>query len=752
MSMHDNISDKIIETPLGEALSERYLAYALSTIMSRSLPDIRDGMKPVHRRLLYAMRLLKLEPKLGYKKCARVVGDVIGKYHPHGDQSVYDALTRLAQDFSVRYPLIDGQGNFGNIDGDNAAAMRYTEAKLTEVAMSLMEGLDEDATDFRETYDGEDKEPIVFPGGFPNVLANGATGIAVGMATSIPPHNVGELADAMQMLINGRMKGSEVRLATILGKVPGPDFPTGGIIVETPESMAHSDETGRGSIRLRAKYEVEDIGRGQYVVVVTEIPYQVQKSRLIEKIADLISDKRLPILTDVRDESSEDIRVVLEPKNRTVDVKVLMETLFKLTDLEVRFSMNMNMIDIHGKPSVLSIKEILEQYLDHQKDVLERRSRYRLAKVEHRMEILSGYLIAYLNLDEIIRIIREEDEAKATLMSTFKLTDTQAEAILNMRLRSLRKLEELEIRTEHDGLDAERGQILALLDNDMLQWAAIGDDVAAMKKKFGPSTELGKRRSQFAIAPVVDTSMSLEAMIEKEPITVVCSKRGWIRALKGHSKPEEVLKYKDGDDERFRFHAYTTDKIFLFSTSGRIYTIGGDKLPGGRGHGEPVRLILDMDNNDEVIALLTHMPGSKLLLASSIGKGFLTESDNAVATKKAGKQVLNLPAGATATHCMQVPSESDMVAVMGENRKLLVFTLEELPVMNRGQGVTLQRYKQGAMADITLFTAEHGLSWPMGGEGNRTRTETELAPWSGKRGNAGRLPPMGFPRNNKFGG
>ncbi len=752
MSMHDNISDKIIEAPLGEALSERYLAYALSTIMSRSLPDIRDGMKPVHRRLLYAMRLLKLEPKLGYKKCARVVGDVIGKYHPHGDQSVYDALTRLAQDFSVRYPLIDGQGNFGNIDGDNAAAMRYTEAKLTEVAMSLMSGLEEDSVDFRETYDGEDKEPLVFPGGFPNLLANGATGIAVGMATSIPPHNVGELADAMQLLINGRMKGTDVRLSTILGKVRGPDFPTGGVIVETQESMAHSYETGRGAIRLRAKYDVEDIGHGQYVVVVTEIPYQVQKSRLIEKIADLIQDKKLPILTDVRDESSEDIRVVLEPKNRTVDVKVLMETLFKLTDLEVRFSMNMNMIDIHGKPNVLSIKEILEQYLDHQIDVLRRRSNYRLEKVVHRMEILSGYLIAYLNLDEIIRIIREEDDAKVSLMSTFKLTDTQAEAILNMRLRSLRKLEELEIRTEHDGLDAERNEILALLGNDMLQWAAIGDDVAAIKKKFGPSTELGKRRSQFAIAPVVDTTMSLEAMIEKEPITVVCSKRGWIRALKGHSKPEEVLKYKDGDEERFRFHAYTTDKIFLFSTSGRIYTLGGDKLPGGRGHGEPVRLMFDMDNNDEIVALFTYMPGSKMMLASSIGKGFLIEADNAVATKKAGKQVLNLPAGATASHCIQVGSDSDMVAVIGENRKLLVFTIEELPVMNRGQGVTLQRYKQGALADVTLYNAEQGLSWPMGGEGNRTRTETELTPWSGKRGNAGRLPPMGFPRNNKFSG
>ncbi len=752
MSMHDNISDKIIETPLGDALSERYLAYALSTIMSRSLPDVRDGLKPVHRRLLYAMRLLKLEPKLGYKKCARVVGDVIGKYHPHGDQSVYDALTRLAQDFSVRYPLIDGQGNFGNIDGDNAAAMRYTEAKLTEVAMALMAGLEEDSVDFQDTYDGEESEPLVFPGGFPNILANGATGIAVGMATSIPPHNVGELADALQLLINGRMKGSEVRLATVLGKIPGPDFPTGGVIVETPESLALSYETGRGSIRLRSKYEVEDIGHGQYVVVVTEIPYQVQKSRLIEKIADLIQEKRLPILTDVRDESSEDIRIVLEPKNRTVDVKVLMETLFRLTDLEVRFPMNMNMIDINRRPNVLSIKDVLEQYLDHQKDVLERRSRYRLEKVNHRMEILSGYLIAYLNLDEVIRIIREHDDAKEVLMDTFKLTETQAEAILNMRLRSLRKLEEIEIRTEHSGLDEERSQILALLGNDMLQWAAIGDDVALIKKQFGQSTALGKRRSQFAIAPVVDTSVSLEAMIEKEPITVICSKRGWIRGIKGHMKPEEVLKYKDGDSESFRFSAYTTDKIFLFSTSGRIYTLGGDKLPSGRGHGEPVRLLCDMENNDEVVALMTYMPGSKLLLASSIGKGYLIETDTAVASKKAGKQVLNLTGTAIATHCLPIASDSDMVAVIGENRKLLVFKLDELPVMNRGQGVTLQRYKQCNMADITLFNSEQGLSWPMGGEGNRTRTETELTPWSGKRGNAGRLPPMGFPRNNKFSG
>lgn len=748
MSMHSEFTENIVEAPFAGALSERYLAYALSTIMSRSLPDVRDGLKPVHRRLLYAMRLLKLDPKTGYKKCARVVGDVIGKYHPHGDQSVYDALVRLAQEFSVRYPLVDGQGNFGNIDGDNAAAMRYTEARLTEVAAVLMEGLEENAVDFRPTYDGEDEEPLVFPGAFPNLLANGSTGIAVGMATNIPPHNVGELVDGMQMLIEARRKpGIEVTTRDLMNHVQGPDFPTGGQIVEPRENIIAAYESGKGAFRVRAKWEKEELPRGLYNIVITEIPFQVQKSKLIEKIADLISDKKLPILTDVRDESAEDIRVVLEPKNRTVDEKVLMESLFKLTELEARFSMNMNVIAGDNRPRVLSLKKTLDGFLDHQIEVLLRRNQFRLDKIERRLEILAGYLIAYLNLDEVIRIIREEDEVKACLMSTFKLSEMQAEAILNMRLRALRKLEEVEIRTEHANLENERDGIKALLESSDLQWIAVGDKLMEIKKKFGQETELGKRRTRFGEAPVAEI-VPIEAMIEKEPITVVCSKRGWIRALRGHAKPEEALKYKEGDEEKFRFHAYTTDKIFLFATSGKLFTLGGDKLPGGRGNGEPVRLMVDMDANDEVVALLPYVPGGKLFVASSIGKGFIIEADNGIAMKKGGKQILNLPGDAVAAHCFI--TDGDCVAVIGENRKLLVFGIDELPTMNRGQGVALQRYKDGGLSDVLIFHKEEGLTWPMGGSSDRWRTETDLAPWTGKRGNAGRLPPMGFPRNNKF--
>ncbi len=750
MTTHPEFSENIIEAPFANALSERYLAYALSTIMSRSLPDVRDGLKPVHRRLLYAMRLLKLDPKTGYKKCARVVGDVIGKYHPHGDQAVYDAMVRLAQDFSVRFPLVDGQGNFGNIDGDNAAAMRYTEARLTEVAAVLMEGLEENAVDFRETYDGEDEEPIVFPAAFPNLLANGSSGIAVGMATNIPPHNVGELIDGLQLLIEARRDTArEVTVSDLLDRIPGPDFPTGGQLVEDRSTILHAYETGKGSLRVRAKWEKEDLPRGLYQIVVTEIPYQVQKSKLIEKIAELIGDKKLPILTDVRDESAEDIRIVLEPKNRTVDEKILMESLFKFTELETRFSLNMNVIGLDQKPRVMSIKEVLDSFLDHQIEVLLRRNRFRLEKIERRLEILSGYLIAYLNLDEVIRIIREEDDAKASLMNTFKLTDNQAEAILNMRLRALRKLEEMEIRTEHSKLEEERSKILALLGSSDLQWLAVGDKLSDIKEKFGPETILGKRRTRFGEAPVAEV-VPLEAMIEKEPITVVCSKRGWIRAMKGHVKSEEELKYKEGDEEKFRFHAYTTDKIFLFATNGKIYTLGADKLPGGRGNGEPVRLMVDMDANDEVVSLLPYQPGGKLFLASSIGKGFIAEADNAVAMKKGGKQLLNVKGDIVATHCMAV--NGDCVAVIGDNRKLLVFALEEVPTLARGQGVALQRYKDGGMADVIIFHREDGLTWPMGGTSDRWRTETELAPWTGRRGNAGRLPPMGFPRSNKFSG
>lgn len=740
--------ENIIEAPFAEALSERYLAYALSTIMSRSLPDVRDGLKPVHRRLLYAMRLLKLDPKTGYKKCARVVGDVIGKYHPHGDQSVYDALVRLAQDFSVRYPLVDGQGNFGNIDGDNAAAMRYTEARMTEVAALLMDGLDEDAVDFRATYDGEEEEPLVFPGAFPNLLANGSSGIAVGMATNIPPHNVGELMDGLQLLIEARRDPTmEITTAQLLDRIPGPDFPTGGQIVEPRESMLQAYDTGRGSFRVRARWEKEELPRGLYNIVVTEIPYQVQKSKLIEKIAELISDKKLPILVDVRDESAEDMRIVLEPKNRTVDEKVLMESLFRLTELETRFSLNLNVIATDHRPRVLSLRQTLESFLDHQVDVLVRRSKFRLEKIERRLEILSGYLIAYLNLDEVIRIIREEDDAKLSLMQTFKLTDNQAEAILNMRLRALRKLEEMEIRTEHSKLEDEGSKLKALIASPTLQWIEVGDKFADVKKRFGQDTELGRRRTRFGEAPTMEI-VPIEAMIDKEPITVVCSKRGWIRALRGHAKPEEVIKYKEGDEEKFRFHAYTTDKIFLFATNGKIFTLGGDKLPGGRGNGEPVRLMVDMDANDEVLAVLPYVPGGKLMVASSIGKGFIVEADNAVAMTKGGRQILNLPGDAVATHCFA--ADGDTVAVIGDNRKLLIFDIEELPTMNRGQGVTLQRYKDGGLSDLLVFHRAEGLTWPMGGASDRWRTETELAPWTGKRGNAGRLPPMGFPRNNRF--
>ncbi len=741
-------SGNVIETPFADALSERYLAYALSTIMARSLPDARDGLKPVHRRLMHAMRLLKLDPKAGYKKCARVVGDVIGKYHPHGDQAVYDALVRLAQDFSVRYPLIDGQGNFGNIDGDNAAAMRYTEARLTSVAAALMDGLDEDAVDFQPTYDGEEEEPLVLPGAFPNLLANGASGIAVGMATNIPPHNVGELVDALQLLISARMDGGQpVEDTALLTAIPGPDFPTGGVIVEAPEAIAQAYQSGRGAIRVRARWQREDLGRGQYQVVVTEIPYQVQKSRLIEKIAELINDKKLPILADIRDESAEELRLVLEPKNRTVEADVLMESLFKLTDLETRFNLNLNVITAEGRPEVLSLRALLDAFLDHQRIVLQRRSQHRLSKIERRMEVLAGYLVAYLNLDEVIRIIREEDDAKASLMAAFKLTDTQAEAILNMRLRALRKLEEIEIRTEHDKLGQEKLDLEALLASPSRQWMAIGDKLGEIKAEFGPDTVLGRRRTSFGEA-VELPDIPLEAMIEREPITVVCSRRGWVRALRGHVADSEVLKYKDGDEEQFRFHAQTTDKIFMLSASGRMFTLGADKLPGGRGFGEPIRLMVDMDADDEIIALLPHVAGSRVFIASSAGKGFLAEADAMIAMKRAGKQVLNLTSGARAKICQRV--EGDHVAVIGENRKLLVFPVDDLPVMGRGQGVQLQRYKDGGLSDAMIFRLEDGLSWPMGGDSDRWRRETELEPWMGKRASAGRLPPMGFPRNNRF--
>ena len=745
-----NEKDHIVEAPFAKALSDRYLSYALSTIMSRSLPDVRDGLKPVHRRLLYAMQLLKLDPKAGFKKCARVVGDVIGKYHPHGDQSVYDALVRLAQDFSVRYPLIDGQGNFGNIDGDNAAAMRYTEARLTEVAKALMEGLDEDSVDFRTTYDGEEREPTVLPANFPNLLANGAQGIAVGMATSIPPHNVAEICDALIALIELRLgERSYMNTAQLVSRIPGPDFPTGGIIVETQENIIQAYETGKGSVRLRARWEKEEEARGLYHVVVTEIPYMVQKSKLIEKIADLIADKKLPILADVRDESDENIRLVLEPKNRNVDPAILMESLFKLTDLETRISINMNVLDKDQTPRVMSLKEVLEAFLDHRQDVLVRRSKHRLAKIEHRMEILGGYLIAYLNLDEVIRIIREEDHPKEELIKAFKLTDVQAEAILNMRLRSLRKLEEMEIRNEYDALKEEKTELEALLSSDEKQWRSIMEDTKEMKKLHGKNTALGKRRSDFQDAPEIE-DVPLEAMIEKEPITVICSQKGWVRAMKGHVSPEEEIKFKDGDGPKFRFHAYTTDKLLAFATNGKFFTIGADKLPGGRGHGEPMRLMIDLDASEDFVAFLPYVAGQRVMVASTAGRGFVAETDNLIASTRGGKQVMNVKGDIKAHSAKPITEDHDAVAVLGDNRKMLIFKLEELPTMNRGQGVLLQRYKDGGMSDYKLFKEEDGISWTMGGDSGRVRTETDLLPWLGKRGNAGRLVPRGFPQRKSF--
>lgn len=737
-------SENIQDAPLGDTLGDRYLSYAMSTIMSRSLPDVRDGLKPVHRRLLFAMRQLKLNPELGFKKCARVVGDVIGKYHPHGDQSVYDAMVRLSQEFAVRFPLVDGQGNFGNIDGDNAAAMRYTEARMTAVAIALMEGLDQDAVDLRETYDGEEEEPVVMPANFPNLLANGATGIAVGMATSIPPHNVGEIASALLHLI----KTPNASIEKLVSFINGPDFPTGGIIVEPRESIIRSYETGRGSFRLRAKWEMEEQARGMYQIVVTEIPYQVQKSKLIEKIADLIYQKKLPILADVMDESSDDIRIVIEPKSRTVDPEVLMEGLFRLTDLETRFSLNMNVLDGGHLPRVMSLREVLQAFLDHRQDVLIRRSNFRLGKIEHRLEVLGGYLKAYLNLDEVIRIIREEDEVKKCLMAFFDLTEVQAEAILNMRLRSLRKLEEMEIRTEFEALEQEKTILLELVASEDKQWASISDDIKEMRKKFGQKTELGARRSDFTDAPEIDF-IPMEAMIEKEPITVLCSAKGWIRAMKGHVELDDKIKYKEADEGKFGFPAYTTDKILLFASNGRFYTLGCDKLPGGRGHGEPVRLMIDLPNEDEIVALFVYRPGSKIVIASEPGRGFMAEADKVVASTKNGKQVMNVEDGKNkAVICFSLADDHDHMALIGTNRKLLVFPVDQMAEMTRGRGAILQKYKEAHLGDIVSFKAEDGLSWQM--RGGKTRTETDLTGWIGKRGAVGRMPPHGFPTNNKF--
>jgi topoisomerase IV subunit A len=740
--------DQIVEAPFDDALSQRYLVYALSTITARSLPDLRDGLKPVHRRLLWAMRLLRLDPAAGYKKCARVVGDVIGKYHPHGDQSVYDAMVRLAQEFSLRYPLVDGQGNFGNVDGDNAAAMRYTEARLTRAAYDLMAGLDEGTVDFRPTYNGEEEEPEVFPGIFPNLLANGASGIAVGMATSIPPHNVAELIDAAVHLIDNRDVGD----ADLMQLVKGPDFPTGGIVADSAETIALAYATGRGAFRVRAKWQVEKGPQGMWAAVVTEVPYQVPKAKLIEQIAALISDKKLPILADILDESAEEIRIVIEPRSRTVDPQLLMDSLFRLTDLEVRIPLNLNVLDANRTPRVMSLSQVLSAWLDFQFQVLVRRSEHRVAKIDDRLELLQGFIVAFLNLDRVIEIIRTEDEPKPVMIAEFALTDRQAEAILNMRLRQLRRLEEMQLRKERDELIKEREELEKLIGSKDRQRTRLKKDLVALRERYGPETELGRRRTLIEEAGPA-REIPLEAMIEREPITVIMSRRGWIRAMKGHvelSNPE-ALKFKEGDGPRFFFHAHTTDKLLLATSDGRFYTLAADKLPGGRGFGEPVKLMVDVEGEGNIVALLRAAAADKLLVASSDGRGFITSSTAAIAETRKGKQVVNLRPGARLKLVRPIRSGDDYVAVIGENRKMVVFPITELPEMGRGQGVQLQRYRDGGLGDATSFAFAQGLSWPMGGESGRTRTEADMNPWRTARGAAGRMPPMGFPKENPFG-
>ncbi|MBP2304515.1 DNA topoisomerase IV subunit A [Azospirillum melinis] len=736
-----NPASEILEKPLADALGERYLSYALSTIMSRSLPDVRDGLKPVHRRLLFAMSQLRLEPTTPPKKSARVVGDVIGKFHPHGDTSVYDALVRLAQDFSVRYPLVDGQGNFGNIDGDNAAAMRYTEARLTEVAKALLEGIDEDAVDFRPTYDGDGDEPAVLPANFPNLLANGSSGIAVGMATNIPPHNVGEICDALRHLIKHR----DASIETLVGFMPGPDFPTGGLLVESRQNVIEAYRTGRGAFRLRARWEVEKLGQGTWQIVVTEMPYQVQKARLVEKIAELLLAKKLILLDDVRDESAEDVRLVLVPKNRNVDPEVLMASLFQATDLEIRFSMNMNVLGADHVPRVMNLREVLQAFLDHRHEVLVRRSNHRLKQIDHRLEVLGGYLAAYLNLDEVIRIIREEDEPKQELIRAFTLTDVQADAILNMRLRNLRKLEEMEIRREHEALTTEKNGLLELLGDETLRWKRIAEGVAEIKKKFGAGA-LGKRRTDVADAPTV-IEVPLDALVEREPVTVLCSAKGWIRTVRGHLTDAEAedVKYKDGDTRGFIERCETTDKLLVFASNGKFFTIGVDKLPRGRGFGEPVRLMIDLGNDVDIVDLFRHQPGRTLLVVSEDGRGFRVEEAEVLAQTRAGKQVLNLEDGKSARICQ--PVSGDTLAIIGNNRKMLVFPLEQVPVMTRGKGVQLQKYKDASVADVKTFTLAEGLSWK---NGERNFNVTDLTGWMGDRAGQGRMPPNGFPKNNRF--
>ena len=761
----DDLSEKsILAEPLGRAIGERYLTYALSTIMNRALPDARDGLKPVHRRILFAMRELKLNATGGFRKSAKISGDVMGNYHPHGDAAIYDAMARLAQEFNVRYPLVDGQGNFGNIDGDNPAASRYTEARMTTIAEALLNGLNEDAVDFRQNYDGTLSEPIVLPASFPNLLANGSSGIAVGMATNIPPHNISELCDACLHLI----KSPDARIETLLKYIPGPDFPTGGTIVESHENIVNAYKTGRGSFRLRARFSVEDLERGQWQVVITEIPFQVQKSKLIEKIAELIQSKKIPILEDIRDESAEDIRVVLEPKSKNVDPNILMETLFKISDLEIRFSMNMNVLIDGLVPKVCDLNEVLKAFLDHRRNILKRRSNFRLKKIDNRLEVLEGLIIAFLNLDRVIDIIRYDDNPKLALMSEDwgkqhdrakderdykrpdisvegELSDVQTEAILNMRLRSLRRLEEVELVKERDSLMEERANLEDLLADTLQQWNKIAEEIRETKKQFGQNYISGTRRTDFAEAQDFE-EVPIEAMIEREPITVVCSSMGWIRAMNGHIDLTRELKFKDGDGPRLIFHAQTTDKLLALASNGRFYTILASSLPGGRGMGEPLRLMVDIPDEALIVNLITFRPGQKLLVASSTGDGFIVTHDDVVAQTKSGKQILNTKREAVAKVCHNICG--DHVAVVGENRKVLIFPISEIPEMVRGKGVRLQKYKDGGLSDITTFNLSEGLTWldPAG----RTRSETYLEDWTGKRATAGRMAPRGFPKNNKF--
>jgi topoisomerase-4 subunit A len=736
-------SDGLIEpVNLRDALEERYLAYALSTIMHRALPDVRDGLKPVHRRLLYAMRQLRLDPQGDYRKCAKIVGDTMGNFHPHGNQAIYDALARLAQDFAVRYPLVDGQGNFGNIDGDNPAADRYTEARLTDIATFLLDGIAEDTVDFRPNYDGREQEPVVLPANFPNLLANGAVGIAVGMATNIPPHNAGELCDAALHLI----KFPKATADKLVDLVPGPDLPTGGIIVEPREQIVEAYKTGRGGFRLRARWTTENTGRGTYQIVVTEIPYQIPKARLVTRIAELLQQKKLTLLADVRDESTEEVRLILEPKSRSVDPVLLMESLFKLTELETRLSLNMNVLSGGQIPNVLGLRQVLREWLDHRQIVLVRRSKYRLAKIDHRLEVLAGYLVVYLNLDKVIKIIREKDEPKPALIRAFKLTDVQAEAILNMRLRALRKLEEMEMKRENETLTRERKALNSLLRSKDKQWTRIADEIKSVKKQFGQKTEAGRRRTSFAEAPEVELELT-EILVEKEPVTVVLSEKGWLRAIRGHQTDLGSLNFKEGDRLKRAVYAHTTDTILLFATNGRFYTLSTDKLPGGRGAGEPFRLMIDIEDAADSVELFVFTGGRKFLVASTSGHGFVVPEDEVVAMTRKGKQVLNVPAGEEAVVC--APVEGDSVAVIGENRKLLLFKLKELPEMTRGKGVRLQRYRSGGLADATTFKKKKGLTYI--DSADRTFTVTELRDWWGIRAQAGRLPPKGFPKSNSFG-